>query len=117
MLLLILGSTLLAVSAYLVGERITQPERDRRALVRRAARYGAPRAAAASIRDRQSLSERVLVPASARVAGWMLRLNPRENLEQVHQRLLAAGMPTVSPSGFLAAKGMLASVGVLFGLL
>jgi tight adherence protein C len=47
----------------------------------------------------------------------MLRLNPRESLEQVQLRLLAAGMPGVSPSGFLAAKGVLAGTGLLLGVL
>ena len=38
----------------------------------------------------------------------MLRLNRRENLEQVQQRLLAAGLSAVSPSSFLATKALLA---------
>jgi tight adherence protein C len=114
---LIPAAALLALSAYLVGEVVTQPERDRRELVRRAARYGAVRISAAAQRERLPLRERVFVPASARVASWMLRANPRETLEQVHLRLLAAGMTTVSPSGFLAAKGMLAGAGLFFGIL
>jgi tight adherence protein C len=117
MLILLIGSVLLGLAAYLVGELVTQPERERRALVRRAAHYGAATPAAGASRERLPLRERVLVPASARVAGWMLRLNPRESLEQVQLRLLAAGMPGVSPSGFLAAKGVLAASGILFGLL
>src|SRR5881392_2047127 len=111
------AAALLALSAYLVGELVTQPERDRRALVRRAARYGAVRLNPGAQRDRLPLRERVFVPASARVASLMLRANPKETLEQVHLRLLAAGMTTVSPSGFLAAKGMLAGTGIFFGIL
>jgi tight adherence protein C len=114
---LIPAAALLALSAYLVGEVVTQPERERRALVRRAARYGAVRLSAGAQRERLPLRERVFVPASARVASWMLRANPKETLDQVHLRLLAAGMTTVSPSGFLAAKGMLAGTGIFLGIL
>jgi tight adherence protein C len=115
MLFLIVAVGLLALSVFLVSEVVTLPERQRRALVRRAAHYGAARTAPAT-RERQSLHERMLVPVSGRIAGLMLRLNPRESLDQVQQRLLAAGMRDVSPSGFLAAKAILAGVGLVLGL-
>jgi tight adherence protein C len=114
-LLLIIASACLAGSVWVATQVATQPERERRALVRRAARYGAVRVATARD-ERLSLRERVLVPASARVASLILRMNRRESLEHVQQRLLAAGLSTVSPSGFLAAKGLLAGVGAFFGL-
>ncbi len=113
MLLLIIASGCLAACAYVVAQVVAQPERDRRSLVRRAARYGSVRTIA-SRNETLSLRERVFVPASGRLAGLVLRINRRESLEQVQQRLLAAGMSTVSPSGFLAAKGLLAGVGGLF---
>ncbi len=116
MLLLIAGVCLLALSAYLVSEVVTLPERQRRALVRRAAHYGAVRVAPAG-RERTTLHERMLVPVSGRLARMMLRLNPRESLDAVQQKLLAAGMHDVSPSGFLAAKAILAGAGLGFGLL
>ena len=115
MLLLIIASMCLAGAAFVVGQVVTQPERERRSLVRRAASYGSVRIAAGR-EERLSLRERVLVPWSARIAGAMLRVNRRENLEQVQQRLLAAGLNSVSPSGYLAGKGILAGAGALFGL-
>jgi tight adherence protein C len=115
MLLLIIASMCLAGAAFVVGQVVTQPERERRSLVRRAARYGNTRVAA-NREERLSLRERVLVPASGRIAGAMLRINRRENLEQVQQRLLAAGLGSVSPSGYLAGKGILAGCGALLGL-
>jgi tight adherence protein C len=116
MLLLIIAVALLAFSVFLVSEVVTLPERQRRALVRRAAHYGAVRSAPQT-KERLSLQERLLVPVSGRLAGVMLRMNPRESLDQVQQRLLAAGMRDVSPSGFLAAKAILAGAGLVFGLL
>jgi tight adherence protein C len=115
MLLLIIASMCLAGAAFVVSQVVTQPERERRSLVRRAARYGSVRVAA-NREERLSLRERVVVPATSRIAGAMLRLNRRENLEQVQQRLLAAGLGSVSPSGYLAGKGILAGTGALFGL-
>ena len=116
MLFLILAAGLLALSVYIVSEVVTQPERQRRSLVKRAAHYGAVRSAPTA-RDRQSVHDRLLVPVSGRIAGLMLRMNPRESLDKVQQRLLAAGMHDVSPSGFLAAKAILAGAGLAFGLL
>jgi tight adherence protein C len=116
MLLLIVAAACLAGSIFAVAQVATLPERERRSLVRRAASYGAVHVSAGR-EERQSLRERVLVPASARIAGLILRLNRRESLEQVQLRLLAAGMGAVSPSGFLAAKGMLAGAGAVIGML
>ena len=115
MLLLIIASACIAGSAYVVSQVATLPERERRSLVRRAATYGNTRVVAGR-EERLSLFERVLSPMASRMARLMLRVNRNENLERVQQRLLAAGMNGVSPNGFLAAKGFLAGVGGLFGL-
>ncbi len=116
MLLLIVAVGLLAFSGFLVSEVVSLPERQRRTLVRRAAHYGATRAQPTE-RDRATLHDRMLVPVSGRIARLMLRLNPRESLDAVQQKLLAAGMHDVTPSGFLAAKAILAGGGLVFGLL
>jgi tight adherence protein C len=115
MLLLIIASACFAGAVFVLGQVATSPERDRRSLVRRAATYGAVRTAA-SREERLSLRERVVVPAASRIAQAMLRMNRRENLEQVQQRLIAAGLATVSPSSFLATKAVLAVGGGFFGL-
>jgi tight adherence protein C len=116
MLLLIIAVGLLALSGFLVTEVVSLPERHRRALVRRAAHYGAVRPTPTG-RERATLQERMLVPVQGRIARLMLRLNPRESLDTVQQKLLAAGMHDVSPSGFLAAKAILAGGGLLLGIL
>ena len=116
MLLLIVASACIAGTVYAAAEFVTMPERSRRALVRRAARYGAARVPLEG-QDRASLYERLVAPTAARLARLLLRVNPREDLGRVQQRLLAAGMGTVSPSGFLAAKAGLTGAGILFGVL
>jgi len=105
----------LAASAYLVGEVVTQPSRERDRAVRRAATYGRNRVATTGL-ERLRFSERVLVPATARLAQLALRLNPRTSLDSISTRLLAAGMGrSVTPTAFLAMKGAGALIGGVVG--
>jgi tight adherence protein C len=115
MLILIIASACLAGATFVVGQVATAPERDRRALVRRAAAYGAVRVHDGR-EERRSLRERVFVPAASKLAGLMLRVNRRDSVELVQQRLLAAGLGHISPQSFLAVKGALACIGGFFGL-
>jgi tight adherence protein C len=114
MLLLIVAASCIAASCFAVTQLVTLPERERRSLVRRAARYGAVRSL--HNLEKVSLRERILLPAAGRIAGLMLRFDRTQTLEQLQQRLLAAGMRNVTPSSFLAAKGTLAGGGALLGL-
>ena len=105
----------LAAAAYLVGEVVTQPGRERDRAVRRAANYGRSRVAATGL-ERLRFSERVIEPATASLARFALRLNPRASLDSIALRLLAAGMGrTLTPTAFLAMKGAGALVGGLLG--
>jgi tight adherence protein C len=106
----------LAASAYLVGDVVTQPARERDRAVRRAATYGRHRVTGGGL-ERLRFKERVLVPATARLAQLALRLNPRATLDSIAAKLLAAGMGrTVTPTAFLAMKGAGAIGGVFLGL-
>ena len=105
----------LAAAAYLVGEVVTQPGRERARAVRRAAEYGRRRTPATGL-ERLRFTERVLVPATASLARFALRLNPRANLDSIATRLLAAGMGrSVTPTAFLAMKGGGALIGGFLG--
>jgi tight adherence protein C len=110
------GLLCLAASAYLVGEAVTMPARERRTSVRRAAQYGAFRPALGHVQ--RPFKERVLVPLRDRLAKWTLKLHPRTTVEGVSTRLLAAGLGrTISPTAFLAFKSGLAIAGIFFGVL
>ena len=112
-LLLVFAALLLAFAAYLVGEVVTAPSRQRRTAVQRAATYGRVRAASTGL-ERLHFRERVIAPATASLARFALRLNPRMTAENISFRLMAAGMGrTVTPTTFLAAKG----AGLVFGAL
>ena len=105
----------LAVSVYLVGEVVTLPGRERDRAVKRAATYGRHRVASTGL-ERLRFSERVIIPATASLARFALRLNPRANLDAIGIRLMAAGMGrSLTPQAFLAMKGGGAVMGGIVG--
>jgi tight adherence protein C len=110
--LFVLAVLMLAGAAYLVGEVVTLPGRERDRAVRRAANYGRSRVTTAGL-ERLRFRERVLVPATASLAGITLKLSPRVTLESISARLIAAGMGRkLTPTAFLAMK---AAGGILGG--
>ena len=114
-LFFVLSLLSLAVSAYLVGEVVTLPGRERDRAVKRAANYGRHRVASTGL-ERLRFSERVIVPATASLARFAMRLNPRSNLDAIAIRLMAAGMGrSLTPTAFLAMKGGGALIGGIVG--
>ena len=66
----------------------------------------------------ESLRERVITPVGDWLAKWALRVNPRSSRDSIELKLRAAGLGrTLSPTGFLALKGLFALVGMFFGTL
>jgi tight adherence protein C len=115
MFFLLLGTFMLGAAAFLVGEAVALPARERRLSIRRAATYGKVRLA--SRVGQESFRERALEPLVQKLAGWTLKLNPKTTVDSVSAKLLSAGLSrTVTPSGFLAAKAGLAVGGGLLGL-
>ena len=111
---IVLGVFCLAGAAYLLGETVTLPARERRSSVHRAATYGKVRARLGV--PQAPFSQRVLAPLGERLARWTLKLHPRTTIEGVSARLLAAGLGRkVSPTTFLAFKSALALGGLLLG--
>jgi tight adherence protein C len=105
MLLLLLALGCLAGAAYFLGELATLPARERATSVRRAATYGRMRVRTSL--ERESLRDRALVPLSQSLANLVLRLNPRMSVDNVGMKLQGAGLgQRISPTGFLAAKGI-----------
>ena len=114
MFLILLAVLLVAAAAYLVGEAATAPARERQVSVNRAANYGKIRAALGE-RD-QPFRDRVVGPARDRLARLVLRIHPKTTLDGVRSRLLAAGLRTVSPTSFLAAKAAVSIGALIFGM-
>ena len=115
MLLIVFAILFLAGAAYLVGEAVTAPAREREGSVKRAANYGKVRAALGE--REQPFRDRVVGPARDRLAKLVLRIHPKTTVDGVRGRLLAAGLRDVSPTGFLAAKAAVGIGGLVLGML
>lgn len=114
-MILLVACTVLAFAAYLVGEIVTAPARERHTLVRRAANYGRPKREAAE--ELLRFRDRVVEPAMRRLAGLALRVNPRATVDSIAHRLLVAGLArSISPTAFLAFKAAFAIAGGALGL-
>jgi tight adherence protein C len=113
-LLLVLAVFCLAGAAFLLGEIVTAPSRQRYVSVRRAATYG--RMELPSGTPHEGLRERVVAPIGDVLAKWALKINPRSSTDSVGRRLMAAGVGyKISPTGYLALKALLALVGCFVG--
>jgi tight adherence protein C len=115
--LLVFAILFVGAAAFAVSEAATYPARLKARSVRLATDYGrvrVPTRADENLRFR----ERVLSPASSRLAAIPLKLNPRTNIEAIGARLLTAGLAQrLSPSSFLAIKGAAMVVAALLGLM
>src|SRR5215831_6352014 len=115
MLILIIALGSLAGAVYFVSEALTEPVRERLGGMRRASTYGRP-SRPASPHD-EGFRSRALVPLKEKLARIVMRLNKKYTVDQISLRLLSAGLSRrVSPTGFLATKGLLAIGGLVCGL-
>jgi tight adherence protein C len=116
MLLLFLAFLCLAGAVYLIGEVATLPSREREKSMNRASTYGFVRIA--SPMDAKRFRERAMEPMRESMAQWVLKVNPRTSMEGISLKLLGAGLGRrVTPTGFLAAKGIAALGGALLGVM
>src|SRR5215208_8075474 len=116
MMLLFLAFSCLAGAVFLIGEVATLPSRERERSIRRASSYGFVRIA--SPLDAKKFRERAMEPMRENLARWVLRVNPRTSLESISLKLLGAGLGRrITPTGFLAAKGLIAAFGALVGVM
>ena len=114
-MLLIVAIVCLATAAFFAAEFVTAPAQERKSLLTRAAHYGQLRVVHG--RELPRFRERAFAPFVTKLAGFMLRVNPRSSVDSVAAKLTAAGMRDTSPSAFLAAKAALGFGGVLFGVI
>ena len=116
MLFLLLAFLFTAGAVYLVFEVATAGARERRTLVRRAARYGKLKLPTRPGQD--SFAERVIAPLKGKLAGWALKLSPRSTVDGVAAKLLLAGLGRrMTPTTFLAFKAGAGIGGAVLGLM
>ena len=114
MILLLLAIFCLAGAVFLIGDVVTLPARQRSVSVRRAATYG--RMEVPSGTPEEGIRERLVAPIGQWLAKWALRVNPRSSTDTVERRLMSAGVGLkLSPTAFLAIKGLFALLGFSLG--
>src|SRR5215211_3991462 len=95
----------LGFAVFLVGEVASSPARERSRSMRRAANYGKVELPTGA--ERLHFRERVVLPAAGRLAGLVLRFNPRTSIDAVSLKLMSAGLSQrITPTSFLAAKAV-----------
>jgi tight adherence protein C len=115
-MLLFIAILFIAAAAFAVSEAATYPARLKARSIRLATDYGRVRLPN-RVDENLRFRERVLMPASSRLAAIPLKLNPRMNIEAIGARLLAAGLAQrITPSSFLAIKGGTMVAAVFLGL-
>ena len=116
-MLLFIAVLFIAAAAFALSEAATYPARLKARSIRLAADYGRVRVPT-RVDENLRFRERVVMPASARLASIPLKLNPRTNIDAIGARLQAAGLAQrITPSSFLAIKGGTMVGAVLLGLL
>src|SRR5438105_5842768 len=101
----------------MAGQLLTQTAQERQRFFKRAASYGAAQEQVISSTE-ESLKVRVGMPIIERFAKIVLRLNPKTTTDGVAYRLVSAGVSRkISPTTFLALKGILPLAFGLFGIL
>jgi tight adherence protein C len=117
-MLLFLGALFLAAAAFVLAEIRTLPARQRRALVKSAATYGARPIPGLARRDGAVFRGRLFSQLVAWTGSIVLRLMPRTTRAMVEQRLLQAGLANrITADELLAAKGLFTVVAVVLGVL
>lgn len=112
MFFLVIAFACIVGAAFVVGELVSLPARERALSIRRATSVGRvlkPEEAPAS--------ERLVVPLAGKLSALALKLHPRTTLETVDQRLVTAGLArALTAQSYLAIEAVLTLAGAGVGL-
>ena len=105
---------LFGVAVYMLITGLTVKQREIATTLGKAKRYGTRDQR--EIETRRSVNDRLVGPLTGKVAGVTQRLLPRSDTNEIHGRLMAAGLSrSMSPQMYLALKGGLVAVAVGVG--
>ena len=117
MLVLLVALATLGFAVFLVGEVASLPARQRQGSIRRAANYGKGKRNLNPFTAQAGFRERAVGPAATAVARIVLRMTPKATGDSINLKLLGAGLGrTLTATSYLAAKGVLAMLGLLVGI-
>jgi tight adherence protein C len=118
MILLILAIICLGGAIYMISQLVTLPAQERQRFIKHVSDYGEERTRQILDVTEESLKTRVVTPIVERFAKLVLRVNPKTTTDGVAYRLVSAGVSRrISPTTFLALKGILPIAFGLLGLL
>jgi tight adherence protein C len=112
--MLVLVVILVAGAAYFALQALTVQKKQVATSLRRARTYGGH-----SLREAElgkSMGDRVVGPASQRLAAVALRMTPKGSLEETRKKLSGAGMTRANPTSYLAAKAVFAGLFAFLGI-
>jgi tight adherence protein C len=116
MMLLAIAIVMFFGAGYMLLAGLTVRQREVAVSMRRARRYGTRDQR--EIETRRSVNDRLVGPLTDKLAGITMRLLPKTDPQQVHNRLLAAGLgQSMTPQMYLAVKGGLVALSAILGLL
>ena len=114
MILIILAIGMFGAATFMLLTGLTVRQREVAVTLRKAKRYGMQ--SQREVETRRSVNDRLVGPLTAKVAAVTLRVLPRTDQNVVANRLVAAGLArSMSPQMYLALKGGLVFVAVVFG--
>ncbi len=118
MIILVLAVICLGAAIYLIGQLITQPAQERQRFIKHVSDYGIERERQILDVTEETMRVRFVNPLIERFAKLVLRINPKTTTDGVAYRLVSAGVSRkISPTTFLALKGILPIAFGLLGLL
>jgi tight adherence protein C len=116
MLILIFAILAFFAAAYFLLTGLTVQQKEIAVSMRKARRYGTRDQR--EIETRRSVNDRVVGPVTEKLAGVTMKVMPKTDPTQIHNRLMAAGLgQSMTPQMYMALKGGLVSAAAGFGLL
>jgi tight adherence protein C len=116
MTLIILAIGLFGAATYLLLSGLTVRQRQVAVTLNKAKRYGVQ--TQREVETRRSVNDRIVGPLTGKIAGMTQRVLPRTDQNVIANRLMAAGLArSMSPQMYLALKGGLVFMSVVFGFI
>jgi len=115
-MIIILAIGMFCASIYMLLSGLTVKQREIAITLRKAKRYGTRDQR--EIETRRSVNDRIVGPLTQQIADVTQKLLPKSDPNEIHARLMAAGLSrSMSPQMYLALKGGLVVTALVLGVL
>jgi tight adherence protein C len=115
-MIIVLAIGMFCASIYMLLSGLTVKQREIAITLRKAKRYGTRDQR--EIETRRSVNDRIVGPLTQQVADITQKLLPKADPNEIHGRLMAAGLSrSMSPQMYLALKGGLVATALTLGVI